>query len=58
MRWKPFDLKSDPQEMGSAYSNPKYAVVRKDLEKELARRRSLYAVPDKEDLITPVKGSK
>ncbi|MEZ5351332.1 MAG: sulfatase [Bryobacteraceae bacterium] len=40
--WEMFDLKKDPREMVNVVNDPKYAKVRKDLEKELYRLKSYY----------------
>ena len=44
--WEFFDLKNDPSEMKSGYSNPEYAGVVKDMKAELQRLRKFYKVPD------------
>ena len=43
--WEFFDLKNDPQEMKSEYSNPEYAGEVERLKKELQRLREYYQVP-------------
>ena len=43
--WEFFDLKNDPQEMKSEYSNPEYAGEVERLKKELKRLREYYQVP-------------
>jgi arylsulfatase A-like enzyme len=37
--WELFDLKNDPHELNSVYSDPKYAKVKKELTAELERLR-------------------
>ena len=39
-----FDLKNDPSEMTSVYSDPKYAAIAREMKAELARLRSDYKV--------------
>ena len=43
--WEFYDLKKDPSEMKSEYSNPEYAPVIKRHKKELQRLREHYQVP-------------
>jgi arylsulfatase A-like enzyme len=43
--WEFFDLKNDPQEMKSEYSNPDYVDEVERLKKELHRLREYYQVP-------------
>lgn len=43
--WQLFDLRKDPDEMRSEYSNPEYAEVRKRMTEEYHRQRSHYDVP-------------
>ena len=43
--WELFDLQQDPQEMHSRHDDPAYADLRKELDAELTRLRTLYAVP-------------
>lgn len=43
--WEFFDLKNDPQEMKSEYSNPDYVDEVERLKKELKRLREYYQVP-------------
>lgn len=47
-QWELFDLKSDPQEMRSQYSNPEYAEVKEMMFKELQRLRVELKLPDKD----------
>ncbi|MEM7231577.1 MAG: sulfatase/phosphatase domain-containing protein [Planctomycetota bacterium] len=46
--WELFDLKNDPDEVRSVYTNPKYKQIRADLEKELLRLETHYADKDPE----------
>ncbi|MEO1994341.1 MAG: sulfatase [Planctomycetaceae bacterium] len=46
--WEMFDLDQDPNELRSVYSDPQYAAVRKTLETELSRLRSVYRVPEQD----------
>ena len=43
--WELFDLKTDPGEMNSQYSNPEYASVVAELKKELIKMRKKYQLP-------------
>ncbi|MCH2205023.1 MAG: sulfatase [Lentisphaerales bacterium] len=43
--WELFDLKTDPGEMNSQYSNPEYASVVAELKKELINMRKKYQLP-------------
>ena len=45
--WEFFDLKNDPQEMRSEYSNPQHANKIKQLKKELDRLREKFGVDTK-----------
>jgi hypothetical protein len=40
-----FDLREDPHELNSVFSNPKYADVQTEMLTELKRLRSFYNVP-------------
>jgi N-acetylglucosamine-6-sulfatase len=42
--WELFDLEKDPQELRSVFSEPMYAPIRQELERELARLRRQYDV--------------
>ena len=42
--WELYDLKTDPQEMKSAYDNPEYANKITELKEELQRLRTYYKV--------------
>ena len=44
--WEFFDLKTDPQEMKSRYTDSKYAGTIAGLKKELTRLRKHYQVKD------------
>jgi arylsulfatase A-like enzyme len=44
--WEFYDLKTDPEEMKSQYTNPAYAGIIKELKVELERLRKYYKVPD------------
>jgi arylsulfatase A-like enzyme len=44
--WELYDLKNDPQELHSVYSDPDYAEVAQSLKTELAMLRKQYEVPD------------
>ncbi len=46
--WEMFDLKTDPQEMRSVFSDPAYASTRKELETELARLRKELDVTEQD----------
>jgi len=46
--WELFDLKEDPKELRSVYSDPKYTEVRKELETELARLRKELKVTEQD----------
>ena len=52
--WELYDLKTDPQEMKSVWSDRAYAETRKELEMELARLRKELKVPETD----PVKMKK
>jgi hypothetical protein len=41
-----FDLVKDPDELHSVYGEPEYADVQAELERELARLREQYRVPE------------
>ncbi len=43
--WELFDLKKDPNEMGSAYGKPEYAKVQKEMHAELKKLRKQYQCP-------------
>ena len=47
--WELFDLDKDPGEMKSVYNNPEYGETKKTLERELARLRHLYKVPNNKE---------
>lgn len=47
--WELFDREKDPGEMKSVFSDPAYAVTRKELEQELARLRKELNVPKQDD---------
>jgi arylsulfatase A-like enzyme len=53
--WELFDRNADPREMRSAYDDPKYAPIRKELLEELARLRKELKVPDPDPLETAIK---
>jgi len=40
--WELYDLEKDPQEVLNVCDDPSYAAVRRDLERELVRLRTLY----------------
>jgi N-acetylglucosamine-6-sulfatase len=42
-----FDLKNDPNELKNVFNDPEYKSVRMRMEKELARQRKAYQVPEK-----------
>jgi arylsulfatase A-like enzyme len=44
--WELYDLARDPHEQRSVYGDPKYAQVQAELERELARLREQYRVPE------------
>ena len=44
--WELFDLKKDPAEMKSVYGDPEYAKISEQLNKELARLKAHYEVPE------------
>ena len=44
--WELFDLKKDPQELNSEYTNPEYTEEVARLKKELQRLRKYYKVPE------------
>jgi len=44
--WEFYDLKVDPNELTSVYSNPRYESEIADLKKELLKLRKQYKVPD------------
>jgi arylsulfatase A-like enzyme len=44
--WELYDLKNDPQELHSVYSDPDYAEIAQSLKVELSRLRKQYEVPD------------
>ena len=44
--WELFDLKKDPNELKSVYSQPDYQEVVKDLKVELNELRKKYKVPE------------
>ncbi len=46
--WELFDLKKDPHELKSVFSDPEYAKVRGELETELQRLRRDLKLPDKD----------
>ena len=46
--WEFYDLKTDPNEMKSIYSNPEYKNQVEKMKQELQRLRDLYKVPEKE----------
>ena len=45
--WELFDLKSDPNEMESAYGHPGKAEIQKTLKRELSRLREQFKVDAK-----------
>jgi arylsulfatase A-like enzyme len=51
--WELYDLEKDPHEMKSVYSDPAYADVVKQMEKELAALRKQYKDDDSEPKFTP-----
>jgi arylsulfatase A-like enzyme len=52
--WELFDRQTDPQELKSVWSDPKYAERRMELETELARLRKELKVPEV-DPVNPKK---
>jgi len=52
--WELYDLETDPREMKSAYSDPKYAAKVAELKAELQRLRKVYRVPPN----PPLRGTK
>ena len=44
--WELYDLKTDPGEMRSVFSDPAYAEIAERLRRELRRLQKHYAVPD------------
>jgi arylsulfatase A-like enzyme len=44
--WELYDMKTDPQEMKSVYTDPKYATVARRLHRELNTLRARYEVPE------------
>ncbi|MGD8329390.1 MAG: sulfatase [Acidobacteriota bacterium] len=44
--WELFDLQDDPEEMVNLYDEPGYEAIVASLKEELARLRTLYAVPE------------
>jgi arylsulfatase A-like enzyme len=44
--WELYDLERDPQEMQSAYTNPEYADIIKQLKVKLQELRDQYEVVD------------
>ena len=46
--WELFDIEKDPNELNNVYTNPEYASIVKELEKELGRLRDQYEVPDED----------
>lgn len=52
--WEMFDLKTDPNEMTSIYSQPEQAAKVKELKAELGRLKKYYKVPENGGL--PIQG--
>jgi arylsulfatase A-like enzyme len=52
--WELFDLKKDPNEMTSVFDKPEYAMVRKELEIELAKLRKELKVPEPDPAETEI----
>lgn len=46
--WELFDIEKDPNELNNVYTNPEYASIVKELEKELGRLRDQYEVPEED----------